>query len=142
MQINDNSKPIPRRQVKTLIHRFKILMSTNHSASGVSRQKKISRKTYYRHVNDYSAQGLPGLLNKPRKSNNHFQKEILLSEIRSIVRSNPKLGCRKISDRLKQAEIKRCYKTINNILKREGLRTENERVRYCDMQDRESEMYQ
>lgn len=131
-----------RRQVKTLISRFKLLMATDHTVANICRQKGISRKTYYRRLDDYALGGLPGLMDRPRKLNNRSQKEMLHSEIRSIVRSDPKLGCRKISDRLKEAGIKRCFKTISNILREEGLNARQKRMRHCDAFERESEMYQ
>ena len=142
MQVDYNSKPIPRRQIKTLIHRFKILMSTNHSASGVSRQKKISRDKYYRVVNNYAAGGLPALLDKSRAPHNRLETKALHGEIICTALHNPKAGFREISDRLRQSGITRCFKTINNILRKEGLSKPDERIRFRETQDRESEMYQ
>jgi len=98
--------------------------------------------TYYRRLNNYTSGGLPALLDKPRKPLNRSGKEILLSEIRRIALSDSELGCREISDQLKREGIKRCFKTINNILRKEGLGTKAERIKYISMRDRESEIYQ
>ncbi len=139
MPVDYNRKPIVDGRIKRLIDRYRIIMATDRTVANICRQKHISRKTYYRRIDNYAQDGVLGLLDKQRNSS---QKEILQGEIRSIVHSDPKLGCRKISDRLKQSGIKRSHTAIYNILSQEGLSTPEERIRYCHMRDRESEMYQ
>jgi len=138
MLIHNNYEKLTDQQKRTLKRRFKILMSTNHSASGVCRQEGISRDTYYRHINAYFVKGLCGLWDL----HNQPEKETLISMIRSIVRSNPELGCRKISELLKRDEINISYKTVNNYLCKECLSKVSERIKYRDDCEAEREMYQ
>lgn len=139
MPVDYNRKPIVDGRIKRLIDRYRIIMATDRTVTNICLQKHIGRKTYYRHINNYASAGFPALLDRPRK---YSPKEILLSQIRMIALSDPELGCRRISDRLKQSGIKRSHTAIYNILSQEGLSTPEERIRYCHMRDRESEMYQ
>jgi DNA-directed RNA polymerase specialized sigma54-like protein len=138
MQINDNSKQLTDGQIKTLIDRYRLLMATDHTVTNICRQKRVSRDTYYRHIDNYFTQGLSGLLD----SHNQPAKETLISMIRGIARSNPELGCRKISELLKRDGINISYKTVNNYLREECLSKVSERIKYRADCEAEMEMYQ
>jgi len=144
MLMSHNYEKLTDQQKRTLKRRFKILMSTNHSVSGVCRQEGISRDTYYRYLNNYVSGGLMCLLDKSRAHHNHLwtKPAELLIEIIGIIRSNPEFGYRRIHRALNMDGVDIRPKTVNNILRKNGLSTVSVRIKYFDMQERESEMYQ
>ena len=125
MQVDYNSKPLPDGQIKTLIRWFKIMMQINHTAANICCQNNISRKTYYRRIDNYAQDGVLGLLDKSRAHHSHplTKPEDIQDRIIRLATDRPELGYKKIFRIHCNDDMAIKARTVQNILKKNKLNT-------------------
>jgi transposase len=97
----------------------------------------ISRTQYYEYKKRYKKYGRDGLANFPPIHYTHPNKlsKMVLRQIIKLSYMNPEWGCKILSQQLKQHGISVSYQTIQKVLNRLGMGTEEERVRKCKVEE-------
>ncbi len=102
-------------------HRLKaIKYAENHSVVETCQKYNIDRTSFYKFKKRFQQDGFEGLKNKSHRHHSYQQKVTseIETEILDIAIHNPKIGSRKISNKLKEKGIILNFNTINRILQK------------------------
>ena len=113
---------------------IKLWKSDRYSITDLSLLHEVSRKTIYKWIKRYQAEGTPGLEDRSRAARHHYNatSEAMVELIVAVKKRHPRWGSKKIIAWLKVHEGNARYpatSTVSEILKRKGLVTPRVRRR-------------